>query len=65
MKNGLVSPPGLAVMGTAIVLGGFVAPLLAFLGAAFIGGAVSARIEDRRRRLLPVPVTVNVRRRAF
>jgi hypothetical protein len=53
MKNGLVSPLGLAVMGKAIVLGGFVAPLLAFLGAAFIGGAVRARIEDHRRRGIP------------
>jgi hypothetical protein len=53
MKNGIVSPLGLAVMGKAIVLGGFVAPLLAFLGAAFIGGAVRARIDDRRRRSVP------------
>ena len=42
MNNGLVSPLGFKVMGTAIVLGGFVAPLLAFLGAAFLGGAVRA-----------------------
>jgi hypothetical protein len=63
MKNGIVSPLGFRVMGTAIVLGGFVAPLLAFLGAAFLGGAVRARIEDRRRRT--VPVTATVRHRAF
>jgi hypothetical protein len=50
MKNRLVSPVGFAVMGKAILLGGFVAPLLAFLGAAFIGGAVQARIDDLRRR---------------
>jgi hypothetical protein len=49
-------------MGTAIVLGGFVAPLFAFLGAAFIGGAVQARFEDRRRRMLPMSAA---RRRAF
>ena len=42
MKNGLVSPLGFQVMGAAIVLCGFVAPLLAFLGAAFLGGAVRA-----------------------
>lgn len=53
MKNGIVSPVGLAVMGKAILLGGFVAPLLAFLGAAFIGGAVRARIDDRRRHTVP------------
>jgi len=63
MNNGLVSPLGLKVMGTAIVLGGFVAPLLAFLGAAFLGGALRARIEDRRRRAVPVPVIG--RHRAF
>jgi hypothetical protein len=63
MKNGLVSPVGFRVMGTAIVLGGFVAPLLAFLGAAFLGGAVSARFEDRRRRAVPVGATF--RHRAF
>jgi hypothetical protein len=62
MKNGLVSPVGFRVMGTAIVLGGFVAPLLAFLGAAFLGGAVRARIEDRRR---TVPVAAGMRHRAF
>ena len=62
MKNGLVSPVGFRVMGTAIVLGGFVAPLLAFLGAAFLGGAVRARIEDRRR---AVPVAAGMRHRAF
>jgi hypothetical protein len=63
MKNGIVSPLGFRVMGTAILLGGFVAPLLAFLGAAFLGGAVRASIEDRRRRSVPVPATV--RHRAF
>ena len=63
MKNGIVSPLGFQVMGAAIVLGGFVAPLLAFLGAAFLGGAVRARIEDRRRRAIPVPATA--RHRAF
>ena len=63
MKNGIVSPLGFRVMGTAIVLGGFVAPLLAFLGAAFLGGAVRAGIEDRRRRT--VPATATVRHRAF
>jgi len=63
MKNGIVSPLGLKVMGVAILLGGFVAPLLAFLGAAFLGGAVRASIEDRRRRAIPVPATV--RHRAF
>ena len=62
MNNGLVSPLGLKVMGTAIVLGGFVAPLLAFLGAAFLGGAVRARMEDRRR---AVPVAAGMRHRAF
>lgn len=50
MKNGIVSTTGVAVMGKAILLGGFVAPLLAFLGAAFIGGAVRAHFEDRFRR---------------
>lgn len=50
MKNGIVSPTGVAVMGKAILLGGFVAPLLAFLGAAFIGGAVRAHFEGRFRR---------------
>jgi hypothetical protein len=60
MKNGIVSPVGLAVMGKALLLGGFVAPLLAFLGAAFIGGAVRARIDDLRGR--PVPVTIRPRR---
>ena len=63
MKNGLVSPVGFRVMGAAIVLGGFVAPVLAFLGAAFVGGAVRARIEDRRRRAVPVAATF--RHRAF
>jgi hypothetical protein len=63
MKNGIVSPLGFQVMGVAILLGGFVAPLLAFLGAAFLGGAVRASIEDRRRRTVPVPATV--RHRAF
>jgi hypothetical protein len=63
MKNGLVSPVGFRVMGTAIMLGGFVAPLLAFLGAAFLGGAVRARIEDSRRHIVPVPATA--RHRAF
>jgi len=63
MKNGLVSPVGFRVMGAAIVLGGFVAPLLAFLGAAFVGGALRARIEDRRRRAIAVPATF--RHRAF
>ena len=53
MKNGIISPLGFVVMGKAILLGGFVAPLLAFLGAAFIGGAVQARIDDRRRRTVP------------
>ena len=62
VKNRIVSPQGLAVMGTALVLGGFVAPLFAFLGAAFIGGAVQARFEDRRRRMLPMSAA---RRRAF
>lgn len=60
MKNGIVSPVGFAVMGKALLLGGFVAPLLAFLGAAFIGGAVRARIDDLRGR--PVPATVRPRR---
>ena len=60
MKNGIVSPVGFAVMGKALLLGGFVAPLLAFLGAAFIGGALRARIDDLRGR--PVPVTVRPRR---
>jgi hypothetical protein len=60
MKNAIVSPVGFAVMGKAILLGGFVAPLLAFLGAAFIGGAVQARIQDLRRRT--VPATVRPRR---
>lgn len=64
MKNGLVSPVGFRVMGTAIMLGGFVAPLLAFLGAAFIGGAVRARIDDLRRRAVPVRVPAD-RHRAF
>ena len=63
MKNGLVSPVGFRVMGAAIVLGGLVAPLLAFLGAAFLGGAVRAGIEDRRRRAVAVPATG--RHRAF
>ena len=62
MKNGLVSPLGVAVMGKAILLGGFVAPLLAFLGAAFIGGAVRAQFEDHRRRAMPATVRP---RRAF
>ena len=62
MKNGIVSPLGVAVMGKALLLGGFVAPLLAFLGFAFIGGAVRAHFEDYRRRAVPA----NVRpRRAF
>lgn len=65
MKNGLVSLIGLRVMGAAILLGGFVAPLLAFLGAAFLGGAVRARIEDRRRRMLPVGAAAAGRHRAF
>ena len=64
MNNGLVSPVGFKVMGTAIVLGGFVAPLLAFLGAAFLGGAVRARLEDSRRRAIPLHATV-ARHRAF
>jgi hypothetical protein len=62
MKNGIVSPVGFAVMGKALLLGGFVAPLLAFLGAAFIGGAVQARIDDLRRRPLPAAAKP---RRAF
>jgi hypothetical protein len=60
MKNGIVSPLGVAVMAKALLLGGFVAPLLAFLGAAFIGGAVRAHFEDHRRRA--VPATVRPRR---
>ena len=60
MKNGIVSPLGVVVMGKALLLGGFVAPLLAFLGAAFIGGAVRAHFEDHRRRT--VPATAKPRR---
>lgn len=60
MKNGIVSPLGVVVMGKALLLGGFVAPLLAFLGAAFIGGAVRAHFEDHRRRT--VPATARPRR---
>lgn len=63
MKNGLVSFLGLRVMGAAIMLGGFVAPLLAFLGAAFLGGAVRAGFEDRRRRGFPLPA--GAKHRAF
>ena len=60
MKNGIVSPVGFAVMGTAILLGGFVAPLLAFLGAAFGAEAVRAHFAGRRR-----AVVVTARHRAF
>lgn len=42
-------PTALLVMATAMLLGGFVAPLFAFLLAAFVAGAVEARIQDRRR----------------
>jgi hypothetical protein len=60
MKNGIVSPVGLAVMGTAILLGGFVTPVFAFLGAAFGAEAVRTHFARRRR-----PVTATVRHRAF
>ena len=62
MKNGIVSPLGVVVMGKALLLGGMVAPLLAFLGAAFIGGAVRAHFEDHRKRSIPATVRP---RRAF
>lgn len=60
MKNGIVSPVGFAVMGTAILLGGFVAPVFAFLGAAFGAEAVRTHFASRRR-----AVTAAVRHRAF
>ena len=60
MKNGIVSPVGFAVMGTAILLGGFVAPVFAFLGAAFGAEAVRSHFAGRRR-----AVSTVVRHRAF
>ena len=60
MKNGIVSPVGLAVMGTAILLGGFVTPVFAFLGAAFGAEAVRSHFAGRRRAVATV-----VRHRAF
>jgi uncharacterized membrane protein YphA (DoxX/SURF4 family) len=50
--NGILSPVALIVLATAMLLGGFVAPLFAFLFAAFVVGAVHAFIEDRRRPFL-------------
>ena len=58
--NGIVSPLGVAVMGTAILLGGFVAPLFAFLFAAFVGEAVRTQFAHRRR-----AVPAEIRHRAF
>jgi hypothetical protein len=58
--NGIFSPVALLVLASALLLGGLVAPLFAFLFAAFVAGAVHAFLEDRR-----TPVPVMAKRRAF
>ena len=55
-------PIALVVMSMAMLLGGFVAPLFAFLLGAFTIGAIEAKIQDRRRM---VPAMAMSRRRAF
>lgn len=55
-------PTAFLVMATAMLLGGFVAPLFAFLFAAFLGSAIEARLQDRRR-IVQIPALV--RHRSF
>lgn len=55
-------PTAFLVMAAAMMLGGFVAPLFAFLLAAFLVGAIEARFQDRRR-MVSAPAIV--RHRSF
>lgn len=59
--NGIFSPTAFLVLGAALLLGGLVAPLFAFLFAAFVAGALHAVVQDRRR---TVPAVAE-RHRAF
>jgi hypothetical protein len=58
--NGILSPTAFLVLGAALLLGGLVAPLFAFLFAAFVAGALHTIVQDRRP-----AAPIAIRHRAF